>query len=52
MSKPFRRSPEDEAIYAKWRRGVLIFYGCIGLAVITVAAVARLSGVAFQAAAN
>jgi len=24
-------TPEDQATYAKWRRGVLAFYGCVGL---------------------
>jgi hypothetical protein len=24
-------SPEDEATFAKWRRVVLAFYGCVGL---------------------
>jgi hypothetical protein len=52
MSKPLRNSPEDEAIYAKWRRGVFIFYGCTALAVTAVVAVVHLSGLPFQAAAN
>jgi hypothetical protein len=36
MSKPFNftRSPEDAATYAKWRRGMCIFYGCVGLFVV------------------
>jgi hypothetical protein len=52
MSKLFNRSPEHEATYAKWRRGVLIFYGCIGLAATAIAAAAHFSGLAFQTAAN
>jgi hypothetical protein len=27
-------SPEDQATYVQWRRGVTIFYGCIGLGAI------------------
>jgi hypothetical protein len=52
MNRPFNRTPEDEAIHAKWRRGVFIFYGCIGLVVIAAAAAAHFSGLAFQTAAN
>jgi hypothetical protein len=33
VQKPrmFVWSSEDQAVYDKWRRGLLIFYGCIGL---------------------
>jgi hypothetical protein len=39
MSKPFNfnRSAEHKATYAKWRRHVLLFYGCVGLVAIAVA---------------
>jgi hypothetical protein len=40
----FKRSPEDEATIARWRRSVLMFYGSIGLvlaAVMTAAHFAR-----------
>jgi hypothetical protein len=51
MSKRFnfKRSPEDEATYAKWRRAVLIFYGCIGLVAV---AIAQYSGAPVQLAGN
>ena len=54
MSTPFNfnRSPEDEKTYAKWRRGVVIFYGCIGLAVVGVVFVAHFSRLAFQLAGD
>jgi hypothetical protein len=27
----FKRSPEDEATFRKWRRGTMMLYGSIGL---------------------
>src|SRR6266480_3373294 len=30
----FAWRPEDQATYAKWRRGILAFYGCAALAVL------------------
>jgi hypothetical protein len=35
----FKRSPEDEATLRKWRRGMVMFYGSIGL-VLTAAVIA------------
>ena len=32
----FKRSPEDAATFRKWRRGMAIFYGSIGLMVTAV----------------
>jgi hypothetical protein len=54
MSKPsnFKRSPADAATYAKWRRGICIFYGCIGLVMAGVFLAAHLSRLAFQLAGN
>jgi hypothetical protein len=54
MSKPFnfKRSPEDAATYAKWRRGMCIFYGCIGLVVASVLLAAHFSHLALQLAGN
>jgi hypothetical protein len=54
MSKPFnfKRSLEDAATYAKWRRGVFIFYGCIGLAVVGIVFAGHFSRLAFQLAGN
>jgi hypothetical protein len=48
----FRRSPEDEATYVKWRRGIFIFYGGVGLAVAGVGFAAHFSRLAFQLAGN
>jgi hypothetical protein len=41
MSKSFdfKRSPEDEATFRNWRRGMAMFYGCIGF-VVTAAVIA------------
>jgi hypothetical protein len=52
MSKPFNfnRSPEDEATYAKWRRGVVMFYGCIGLVAIVAVLVVHLANETVQMA--
>ncbi len=41
----FERSPEDQATIAKWRRGVLIFYGSVGLALIAIVAAAHIAHV-------
>ena len=35
---------EDQAAYAKWRRGVLIFYGCLALAALVVSGLYDLAG--------
>jgi hypothetical protein len=52
MNKPFdfNRSPEDQATYAKWCRGVVIFYGCIGLLAITALVGLQLAHVTVQMA--
>ena len=42
----FERSPEDQATIAKWRRGVLMLYGGIGLALIAVVTAAHIAHVA------
>jgi hypothetical protein len=41
-------SSEDQAHYDRWRRGVFIFYGAIGLSAIVAVAVFQLAGVAIQ----
>jgi hypothetical protein len=46
----FKRSPEDQATIAKWRRGMLMFYGSVGLALATVMTVAHFAHVATQSA--
>jgi hypothetical protein len=48
----FKRSPEDEATYAKWRRAVIIFYGCVGLVAVATAIAIQYSGVPVQWAGN
>jgi hypothetical protein len=51
-SSTFKRSPEDESTYAKWRRGVFIFYMCVGLVTASVIVVAQFSRFAFRLAGN
>jgi hypothetical protein len=34
----FKRSPDDETTFRTWRRGMVMFYGAIGL-VVTVAVI-------------
>jgi hypothetical protein len=49
-SKPssYKSSPEDEATYAKWRRGVFIFYVSIGFTGLGVVLGAHFSRLGFQ----
>jgi hypothetical protein len=46
----FAGSPEDKATYAKWRRGIVIFYGSVGLVAVAVFLAAHFSHLAFHAA--
>jgi hypothetical protein len=39
-----KRSREDEVTYVKWRRGVLIFYTCVGLAAVGIGVAAHFAG--------
>jgi hypothetical protein len=48
----FKRSPEDRATVARWRRGALVFYGSIGLMVVVVVAVAHFARLAMQFASR
>jgi len=48
----FKRSPEDQATIARWRRGVLMFYGSIGLVLAAVMTVAHFAHVAMQFASK
>jgi hypothetical protein len=52
MSKPLKRSPEDEATYVKWRWGVFIFYVSIGLVAVGIGVAAHFSRLASQFAGN
>jgi len=54
MSKrlDFNKSPEDKATYVEWRRGVFIFYGCIGFVVVGILFAAHFARLALQFAGN
>jgi hypothetical protein len=41
-------SPEYRATYVKWCRGVLVFYGCVGLLAVAAVVVADFAGIAVQ----
>jgi hypothetical protein len=41
-------SSEDQAVYRKWRRGVLIFYGAVGLMAIVGVTAFQFASVAVQ----
>jgi hypothetical protein len=45
-------SPEDEATYVKWRRGMVIFYGSIGLVAVAAFLAAHFSHPALQLAGD
>jgi hypothetical protein len=47
-SSAFKRSPDDEATFGKWRRGVPMFYGSVGLALAAVMTVAHFARVAME----
>jgi hypothetical protein len=46
----FRQSPHDQATITRWRRGVLMFYGSIGLVLAAVMTVAHFTHLATQLA--
>jgi hypothetical protein len=48
----FEHSPEDELTYLKWRRGVFIFYACLGLVAAGGILVTHVSRLAFEFAGN
>jgi hypothetical protein len=48
----FKQSPEDQATVARWRRGVLMFYGSIGLILVAVMTVAHVAHIAIQFASR
>jgi hypothetical protein len=48
----FVGSLEDEATYVKWRRGMFIIYGSVGLTAIAVVLATHLSQLAIQLAGN
>jgi hypothetical protein len=53
MNSPFdlKRSPEDETTFRKWRRGLVMFYGAIGL-VFTAAIAAHFVNAALHVASR
>jgi hypothetical protein len=46
----FMTSPEDRATFARWLRGVVLFYGGVGLMVVAALVVARFAEIATQVA--
>jgi hypothetical protein len=48
----FKRSPEDEATLRKWRRGMVMFYGSIGLVVMAAVIAAHFADVATHVASR
>jgi hypothetical protein len=46
----FKHSPRDEATFRKWRRGMVMFYGGIGLAVTATVIAAHFVNVAIHVA--
>jgi hypothetical protein len=48
----FKHSPEDEATLRKWRRGMAMFYGTIGLVVMAVVIAAHFADVAMRVASR
>jgi hypothetical protein len=48
----FTRSPVDGATFRKWRRGMAMFYGLIGLVVMAVVIAAHFADVAMHVASR
>jgi hypothetical protein len=48
----FKRSPEDEATFRKWRRGMVVLYGSIGLVFTAAVIVARVVDAAMHVASR
>ena len=48
----FKRSPEDEATFRKWRRGMVMFYGSIGLVATAAVIAARFVEAALHVASR
>jgi hypothetical protein len=51
VESPSTWSAEDRAVYASWRRGVLVLYACLILAAISVAGAGLSSNIAVALAA-
>jgi hypothetical protein len=47
-----KRSPDDEATYIKWHRGMCILYVCIGLMVVGVVLATHFSRVGLELAVD
>jgi hypothetical protein len=54
MNKPFdfRLSPQDAATFRRWRRGMVVFYGSVGLLVAAVLIAAHFADVALHVASR
>ena len=48
----FKRFPEDAATFRKWRRGMVMFYGSIGLMVMAVVILVHVADVAMHVASR
>jgi hypothetical protein len=51
-SSDFKRTPADEATFRKWRRGMVMFYGCIGVVVMAAVIAAHFADVAMHVASR
>jgi hypothetical protein len=51
-SSDFKRSPEDAATFRTWRRGMVMFYGAIGLVVMVAVIAAHFADVAMHVASR
>jgi hypothetical protein len=54
MNRPFefRHSPQDAATFRRWRRGMAMFYGSVGLLVVVMLVVAHFADVALHVASR
>ena len=50
--KPIKLNSDDQATFTKWRRGVIILYGCIALALIATGGASRILNVGTKGAAS
>jgi hypothetical protein len=48
----FKRSPEDEATFRKWRRGLVMLYGGIGFFVMVAVVAVHFAAIAMHVASR
>jgi hypothetical protein len=48
----FKRSPEDEATFRKWRRGLVMLYGGVGLFVMAAVIAVHFAAIAMHVASR